>query len=124
MLIYAVLSLTVIRMVPVLLSLLGTGMSVSSKLFIGWFGPRGLASIVFGVSVFDAGVPGRETIVVTVVLTVLLSIIAHGATANPLITTLSNRRSVTRYALRSLVSNANAKSTPGVTARPPLDEGS
>jgi len=88
MLIYAVLSLTVIRMVPVLLSLVGSGMSVGSKLFIGWFGPRGLASIVFAVMVFDAGVPGRETIAVTVVCTVLLSIILHGVTANPLITTL------------------------------------
>jgi sodium/hydrogen antiporter len=92
-LIYAVLSLTVIRMVPVFLSLLGTGLSVGSKLFIGWFGPRGLASIVFGVIVFDAGVPGRETIAVTVVLTVLLSIVAHGMTANPLITTLGRNRS-------------------------------
>ena len=91
--IYALLSLTVIRMVPVFLSLLGTGMSVGNKLFIGWFGPRGLASIVFGVIVFDAEVPGRETIAVTVVLTVLLSIIAHGATANPLITTLGRNRS-------------------------------
>jgi NhaP-type Na+/H+ or K+/H+ antiporter len=92
MLIYAVLSLTVIRMAPVFLSLLGTGISVGSKLFIGWFGPRGLASIVFGVIVFDAGVPDRETIAVTVVLTVLLSIVAHGVTANPMITTLSRNR--------------------------------
>jgi NhaP-type Na+/H+ or K+/H+ antiporter len=89
MLIYAVLSLTVIRMAPVFLSLLGTGMNVGSKLFIGWFGPRGLASIVFGVIVFDAGVPDRETIAVTVIATVLLSVIAHGATANPLISALS-----------------------------------
>jgi NhaP-type Na+/H+ or K+/H+ antiporter len=88
MLIYAVLSLTVIRMVPVLLSLVGTGMSVGSKVFIGWFGPRGLASIVFGVIVFDAGIPGRETIAVTAVCTVLLSVLLHGATANPLITML------------------------------------
>jgi sodium/hydrogen antiporter len=88
MLIYAVLSLTLIRMVPVLLSLVGTGMSVGSKLFIGWFGPRGLASIVFGIIVVDAGVPGRESIAATVVCTVLLSIFLHGATANPLITTL------------------------------------
>jgi sodium/hydrogen antiporter len=88
MLIYAVLSLTVIRMVPVFLSLAGSGMDLGGKLFIGWFGPRGLASIVFGVIVFDAGVPGRETIAMTVVCTVLLSIILHGATANPLITAL------------------------------------
>jgi len=92
MVVYAVLSLTVIRMVPVLLSLLGTGMNIGSRLFIGWFGPRGLASIVFGIIVFDAGVPGRETIAVTVVLTVLLSIVAHGATANPLIAALRHRK--------------------------------
>ena len=88
MLIYAVLSLTVIRMAPVFLSLLGTGMSASTKLFIGWFGPRGLASIVFAVIVFDADVPGKETLAVTAACTVLISIIAHGATANPLITAL------------------------------------
>jgi NhaP-type Na+/H+ or K+/H+ antiporter len=88
MLIYAVLSLTVIRIVPVVLSLLGTGMSRGTKLFIGWFGPRGLASIVFAVIVFDADVPGKETIAVTAACTVLLSIIAHGVTANPLITVL------------------------------------
>jgi sodium/hydrogen antiporter len=96
MVIYAVLSLTVIRMVPVLLSLLGTGMNIGSRLFIGWFGPRGLASIVFGIIVFDAGVPGRETIAVTVILTVLLSIVAHGATANPLIAALRHKKAPAR----------------------------
>jgi NhaP-type Na+/H+ or K+/H+ antiporter len=89
MLIYAVLSLTVIRIVPVALSLLGTGMSRGTKLFIAWFGPRGLASIVFAVIVFDADAPGKATLVVTAACTVLLSIIAHGVTANPLITLLS-----------------------------------
>ena len=100
--IYAVLSLTAIRIVPVWVSLLGTGMSIPNRLFIGWFGPRGLASIVFGVIVFDAGVPGRETIAVTVVFTVLLSIIAHGATANPLIAALGrkNRPNDTPSSLR------------------------
>ena len=92
MLIYAVLSLTVIRIVPVALSLLGTGMSRGTKLFIGWFGPRGLASIVFAVIVFDADVPGKETLVVTAACTVLLSIIAHGVTANPLIAVLRRER--------------------------------
>src|SRR5262249_55104459 len=91
MLIYAVLSLTVIRMLPVFLSLLGSRVSGGGKLFIGWFGPRGLASIVFAVIVFDAGVPGREVIAATVACTVLLSVIAHGATANPLIALMRNR---------------------------------
>ncbi len=92
MLIYAVLSLTVIRMAPVFLSLLGAGMNAGTKLFIGWFGPRGLASIVFAVMVFDADVPGKETLVLTAACTVLLSIIAHGATANPLIALLRRDR--------------------------------
>ena len=92
MLIYAVLSLTVIRMAPVFLSLLGTGMNVGTKLFIGWFGPRGLASIVFAIMVFDADVPGKETLVLTAACTVLLSIIMYRATANPLIALLQRDR--------------------------------
>jgi len=83
--IYAVLSLTLVRMLPVFLSLTGTGMSIANKLFIGWFGPRGLASIVFAVIIFDAGLPDRSTLAVTADCTVLLSVIAHGMTANPLV---------------------------------------
>ena len=86
--IYAVLSLTVVRMLPVFLSLLGSGLGVRDRLFIGWFGPRGLASIVFGVIVFDADIPGKETLAATITLTVLLSVVAHGASANPLIALL------------------------------------
>ena len=97
-LIYAVLSLTVIRMLPVLLSLVGTGMSTAGKLFIGWFGPRGLASVVFAVIIFDAGVLGRETLAATAACTVLLSIIAHGATANPLVELLTRARLKTKRA--------------------------
>jgi sodium/hydrogen antiporter len=93
-LIYAGLSLTVIRMAPVFLSLLGTGMTAGTRLFIGWFGLRGLASIVFAIMIFDADVPGKETLVLTAACTVLLSIITHGVTANPLIAML--RRSVSR----------------------------
>lgn len=84
-LVYAVLSLTVIRIVPVLLSLLRTELSVGERLFMGWFGPRGLASIVFAVIVFVEDLPGGYTLAATVVLTVVLSIIAHGLSANPLV---------------------------------------
>jgi NhaP-type Na+/H+ or K+/H+ antiporter len=84
-LLYAVLSLTVVRIVPVFLSLAGTRTSTREKLFIGWFGPRGLASVVFAVIVFDAGLPGRQTIAVAAACTILLSVIAHGVTANPLV---------------------------------------
>ena len=63
-----------------------------TKFFIGWFGPRGLASIVFAVMVFDADVLGKETLVLTAACTVLLSIITHGVTANPLIAVLGRTR--------------------------------
>jgi NhaP-type Na+/H+ or K+/H+ antiporter len=65
--VYALLSLTVVRMVPVFLVLTGTGLRISEKLFIGWFGPRGMASIVFAVIVLQAELPGssilRQTII-------------------------------------------------------------
>jgi NhaP-type Na+/H+ or K+/H+ antiporter len=90
-LLYAVLSLTVIRMLPVFLSLSRTGLWVGARLFIGWFGPRGLASIVFGILVLDEGLPGNNTLAEAVVCTVVLSVIAHGATANPLLHRISAR---------------------------------
>ena len=81
--VYGALSLTVIRMLPVFLVLTGTGFNTESKLFIGWFGPRGLASIVFAVIVVSANVPNSGTIAATVVCTIMLSILGHGITANP-----------------------------------------
>jgi NhaP-type Na+/H+ or K+/H+ antiporter len=82
-LLYAVLSLTLIRMLPVFLCLAGTPAPTESRLFIGWFGPRGLASIVFAVIVLDAGLPNGQTLAHVVVWTVTLSILAHGVSANP-----------------------------------------
>ena len=83
MLVYALLSLTVIRMLPVFLSLTGTGLSAETKLFMGWFGPRGLASIVFAIIVLNAGVPNSGKLALVVSYTVIFSIIGHGITANP-----------------------------------------
>ena len=81
---YAVASLTVIRMLPVALSLLGTGVSATTTLFLGWFGPRGLASILFVLLILDMGeVANSERILHVVVLTVALSILLHGVTAAP-----------------------------------------
>ena len=77
-LLYAVLSLTLIRMLPVYLSLRGLPLRPDAKLFIGWFGPRGLASIVFVILVFAADLPGGDTLMVTVVCTIVLSILLHG----------------------------------------------
>jgi NhaP-type Na+/H+ or K+/H+ antiporter len=82
--IYAVLSLTLVRMLPVFLCVTGLGARWDTKLFLGWFGPRGLASIVFIVMVVAESLPGNDTLVSTVVWTVLFSVVAHGLTANPL----------------------------------------
>ena len=89
--IYALLSLTLIRIIPVLISLINTGISWKEKLFIGWFGPRGLASIVFAIIVFEIELPHKETIILTAVCTILLSIILHGFTANPFIKILNKK---------------------------------
>ncbi len=81
---YALLSLTVVRMVPVVISLLGTGLSLPTWLFLGWFGPRGLASILFALLVFDGNeVMLASPILATVSVTVLLSVLLHGITAAP-----------------------------------------
>ena len=80
---YSLLSLTIVRMLPVSLSLLGMGVRPDAQLFLGWFGPRGLASIVFVVIVMGENVAGADTLVATVVCTVTLSILAHGLSANP-----------------------------------------
>jgi NhaP-type Na+/H+ or K+/H+ antiporter len=88
---YAALSLTVIRMLPVFLCLIGTRTSTADKLFIGWFGPRGLATIVFAVLVLDEKLPGNDTIMLAAGWTVLLSVIAHGVTANPLVKAIAAR---------------------------------
>lgn len=88
---YAVLSLTLIRMLPVFLVLTGINLRSDEKLFIGWFGPRGLASIVFAVIVLNHDLPGGGTIVITAVCTILFSVIGHGLSANPLVAALSKK---------------------------------
>lgn len=83
--VYAVLSLTVIRLLPVALGMLGTGQDRATVLFIGWFGPRGLASVVFALlAVEELGASEAAGQAVSVVaFTVLLSVVAHGVTAGP-----------------------------------------
>lgn len=81
---YAALSLTVVRMVPVALSLIGMGARPVTVAFLGWFGPRGLASILFVLFVLEeANLPGAATVFATVVATAALSILLHGITAAP-----------------------------------------
>ena len=84
---YAVLSLTVVRMVPVAISMIGAGFTRPAMLFVGWFGPRGLASVVFGLLIVEelpVDDPRVQTVLSTIVLTVLLSVIAHGISSRPL----------------------------------------
>ena len=81
---YAVLSLTVVRMVPVAIALIGTSFHRPSVLFLGWFGPRGLASILFGLFVLErAELPVADELIRVVTITVVLSVVAHGLTAAP-----------------------------------------
>ena len=81
---YGLLSLTVIRMVPVALSMLGAGVHSRTVLFLGWFGPRGVASVLFGLLVVSASqLNAQHEIFTTVIATVLLSVVAHGVTAYP-----------------------------------------
>ena len=80
-LVYAALSLTVIRMLPVAASLVGTGLARPTLWFAGWFGPRGLASIVFGLLVAESALPNDSTILEAVFATVALSVVLHGVTA-------------------------------------------
>jgi NhaP-type Na+/H+ or K+/H+ antiporter len=83
-LLYSVLSLTMVRMLPVAISLIGSGLRLQSVVFLGWFGPRGLASIVLGLTVLEELDDATGDRVFTVVVfTVLLSVFAHGITAAP-----------------------------------------
>jgi NhaP-type Na+/H+ or K+/H+ antiporter len=83
--VYGVLSLTLVRMLPVAIALIGTKLSRATVLFVGWFGPRGLASIVLGLVFLEHGThsPGEPTIRLAVMVTVLLSIFVHGLSAIP-----------------------------------------
>ncbi len=82
---YAILSLTLVRMLPVALALLGTGARRPTVAFLGWFGPRGAASIVFALLLLEeGGLPNDAVILATVFVTVGLSVLAHGASAAPL----------------------------------------
>ena len=92
---YAVLSLTVVRMVPVAIAMLGSHARPPTVGFLGWFGPRGLASIVFAVILIEESqLPHEHLIVLAIYLTVGLSVFAHGLTAAPLATATRSGSSV------------------------------
>ncbi len=81
----AILFVSVVRMLPIWLALTGAGLGPYEKLFLGWFGPRGLASILFALLILERfAIPEAEEILACVVLTVMLSIVLHGISANPM----------------------------------------
>jgi NhaP-type Na+/H+ or K+/H+ antiporter len=85
MVLYAILSLTVIRMVPVAVALVGTRLGRPTVALVAWFGPRGLASVVFALlALEELGGPAADHAVAVITITVMLSVVAHGATADPL----------------------------------------
>ncbi|MFF3618845.1 cation:proton antiporter [Streptomyces sp. NPDC002467] len=79
--VYALVSLTIIRILPVALALAGTGLRPASVAYIGWFGPRGLASLVFGLLALEEELPGGTLLSEVIAVTVGLSVILHGASA-------------------------------------------
>jgi NhaP-type Na+/H+ or K+/H+ antiporter len=108
---YVLFSLTLVRMLPVAVCLNGTRLHAVSVLFAGWFGPRGLASIVLGLIVVAEAplLAGREQIELVVALTVLVSVLLHGFTAAPL---------STAYARRVETMSPNASENQGVGEAP------
>jgi NhaP-type Na+/H+ or K+/H+ antiporter len=89
--VYGVLSLTLVRMLPVAISMLGTGARPATVAYFGWFGPRGAASIVFALLVLEEhGLAHEQVLLTTAFVTVGLSVVAHGVSAAPLSSRYAN----------------------------------
>jgi sodium/hydrogen antiporter len=83
--VFALLALTVVRMVPVAIAAIGSGLDRSTVVFVGWFGPRGLATVVFALLAFDELLPpDGDRVLAAATVTVVLSVVLHGVTASPL----------------------------------------
>jgi sodium/hydrogen antiporter len=97
--VYAVLALTVVRVVPVALALAGSGVDRIDALFLGWLGPRGLASIVFGMLAFiDLSAPDNVLVAEVMAVTVLLSVVLHGLSSGPIAAAYGRRATKGREA--------------------------
>jgi NhaP-type Na+/H+ or K+/H+ antiporter len=82
---YALISLTVVRMLPVAIAMIRSGARWQTVTFMGWFGPRGLASVVFALLTLERGIPDARPVLATVTLTIALSVFLHGLTSVPLV---------------------------------------
>jgi sodium/hydrogen antiporter len=123
--VFAVLALTVARMAPVAIALWGSKLDLATVAFIGWFGPRGLASVVFALIAVDSLAPVDAHLVLgAVVTTIALSVVAHGVTASPLARRYGahvnglhparpEHRSTDRLAVRDLHTGTQIRSEPG-----------
>lgn len=96
-LVYAVLSLTVVRMLPVALALMGAGLDRFGVAFVGWFGPRGLASVIFALIALEDLHDAGKDLVAVIAFTVLLSVLAHGFSAGPLASRFTNEQKAARH---------------------------
>lgn len=93
-LVIAALFLTIVRILPIVLSLTGTGLKLKEKLFLGWFGPRGLASILFTlIMMAEFDFPNEEDFLACISMTVFISVILHGISATPLANLISRTKS-------------------------------
>lgn len=117
---YAALSLTIVRMLPVALSLLGSGLDRSSVAIIGWFGPRGLASVVFALLAFD-GLDKQEgqTALAVITTVVLVSVVAHGLTSSPLAGWYARRSKTLEAGLPELQDTTELRTRPFTRWRKP-----
>ncbi len=116
---YAALSLTIVRMLPVAICLWGTKARGPTVAFIGWFGPRGLASIVFAVIVEDAHLAHSPTIVLACYLTVGLSVLVHGLSAAPLVTRYATWYDAAAHGRSSLETTPMHEHRPRTAPTPP-----
>jgi len=123
---HAALSLTLVRMLPVFIAMLRAGARRPTVAFMGWFGPRGLASNVFALLVVERGVPDQQTLVTTVMVTVGLNVLLHGLSSAPLVAACHRwyrRVTATRPALGeaapATVPRARRQIGAGAASRPP-----
>src|SRR5262249_2010856 len=120
---YALLSLTVIRMVPVALAMLGSGARPPTFGFLGWFGPRGLASIVFAVTIIEESkLPQQSEIVTAIYVTVGMSVLLHGLSGSPLAKRYGQWYSAHGSRAPAMESRPAPKTRPRGPARPQAGE--
>jgi len=118
-LLYALISLTAIRMIPVVISMIGTGLRLDTTLIMGWFGPRGLASVVFTLMVYESfheAARPFDTLAVVATWTILLSVVLHGISAVPLANWYARRLETADASIPELVEVPEL----GVRRRDPL----